>query len=451
MSKTRVMVVEDESIVAIDIGQRLEGLGYEVTATVSSGEKAIEMAEKTRPDLILMDIVLKGKIDGIEAASQIGDNLGIPVVYLTAYSDEKTLKRAKLTGPFGYIIKPFEDRELHSVIEVALYKHEMDSKLKESEELYRITINSINDILFILDRDEKCTMITEPQLKRYGLTADMFLGKTPQELFGENSPIHHENYLKALNGERKVYDWITDFTGKKLFFQTSISPLKNAEGEIIGIAGLLRDMTSLKTMEKALSWEVEVNEALTKLSRNLLNPSNLDDISAQVLKYAKEITQSEFCFVGYVEPGTRQLRSFSLTKDVWEKCHVEDVFETEFSFNDVGGLWGLVLDNKEPILTNNPAEDSRAVGIPEGHVPINSFLGVPALLDEDRVGMIALANADHPYTELDLNVAERLADLYALAIHRNLSEAKIRASEEKNRVIVEKFLKIVSEMLTEIK
>jgi PAS domain S-box-containing protein len=451
MSKTKVMVVEDESIVAIDIGQRLEGLGYEVTATVSTGEKAIEMAEKTNPDLILMDIVLKGKIDGIEAAKEIGEQFSIPVVYLTAYSDEKTLKRAKLTGPFGYIIKPFEDRELHSVIEVALYKHDMDSKLKEREELYRITINSINDILFTLDRDEKCTLITEPQLKHYDLNPEMFLGKTPIEIFGDDGIIHHENNLKVLNGERKVYDWVTDFTGEKLYFQTSLSPLKNADGEIIGITGLLRDMTQLKTVEKALSWEVEVNDSLAKLSRNLLNPTSLDDISGQILKYAKDLTRSEFCFVGYVEPGTRHLRSFSLTQDVWEKCHVEDVFETEFSFNDVGGLWGLVLDKNESIITNNPTEEPGSVGIPEGHVPINSFLGVPALLGEDRVGMIALANGDHPYSELDLNIAERLADLYALAIHRTFSEEKLRKSEEKNRIIVEKFLKIVSEMLTEIK
>jgi len=445
------MVVEDESIVAIDISQRLEGLGYEVTATVSSGEKAIEMAEKTRPDLILMDIVLKGKIDGIEAASQIGENFGIPIVYLTAYSDEKTLKRAKLTGPFGYIIKPFEDRELHSVIEVALYKHEMDSKLKESEEIYRITINSINDILFTMDKEEKCMMVTEPQLKRYGLVADMFLGKTPQEIWGAEGTIHHKNNLKVLNGESIVYDWITYLSGEKVYFQISLSPLKDANGEIIGITGLLRDTTQLKTMEKALSWEVEVNDALAKLSRNLLNPSNLDDISNQILKYAKELTHSEFCFVGYVEQGTRHLKSFSLTPDVWDKCHVEDVFETELSFNDVGGLWGWVLDKKESVITNKLREDPRSVGIPEGHVPVESFIGVPALLNGERVGMIALANADHPYTELDLNVAERLADLYALAIHRTLSETKIRESEEKNRIIVEKFLKIVSEMLAEIK
>lgn len=151
MSKARVMVVEDESIVAIDITQRLESLGYEVTTTASTGEKAVEMAKKTKPDIILMDIVLKGDMDGIEAAEEISKHLKVLIVYITAYSDEETLKRAKVTGPFGYIIKPFEDRELHSIIEVALYKHELEKKLTESNELFRAILTSLIDILFTVD------------------------------------------------------------------------------------------------------------------------------------------------------------------------------------------------------------------------------------------------------------------------------------------------------------
>ena len=155
--------------------------------------------------------------------------------------------------------------------------------------------------------------------------------------------------------------------------------------------------------------------------------------------------------MGYVEPDTRELKNFSLTKKVWEKCHIDNIFENEFSFNDLGGLWGWFLDNNEAILTNNPSEDSRSGGTPEGHIPINNFLGVPAMLNNKRIGMIALSNSEENYTENDLIVLQQLADLYALAIHRKLSEEKLRESEEKNRVIVEKFLKIVSEMMIEIR
>ena len=145
MADTSLLVVEDESIVAMDIKHRAEGMGYKVMGIASSGEEAISKTGEFQPDLILMDIVLKGKMDGVQAAQIIREKYDIPVVYLTAYSDEKTLGRAKLTGPFGYIIKPFEDRELHSAVEIALYKHQMDSKLKESEERYRTLFESSPD------------------------------------------------------------------------------------------------------------------------------------------------------------------------------------------------------------------------------------------------------------------------------------------------------------------
>ncbi|MDP3623471.1 MAG: response regulator, partial [Methanobacteriaceae archaeon] len=161
MPDTKLLVVEDESIVAMDIKHRAEGLGYTVMSIASSGEEAIEKTKKYKPDLVLMDIVLKGKMDGVEAAQVIQEEFDIPIVYLTAYSDEKTLGRAKLTGPFGYIIKPFEDRELHSAVEVALYKHQMDSKLKESEEKYRNLFESFPDPILLLDSQGNITFMNQ--------------------------------------------------------------------------------------------------------------------------------------------------------------------------------------------------------------------------------------------------------------------------------------------------
>src|SRR5918998_5646729 len=140
MTQTRILVVEDESIVALDIQERLESLGYDVPTTVAAGETAIEQAGLLRPDLVLMDIQLQGRMDGIEAADHIRQRFGIPVVYLTANADHPTVQRAKVSEPFGYMIKPFEERELHTTIEVALYKHRAEHRLKESEERYRLLV-----------------------------------------------------------------------------------------------------------------------------------------------------------------------------------------------------------------------------------------------------------------------------------------------------------------------
>lgn len=132
-----IFIVEDENIVALDIRQCLERLGYRVLGTAGSGERAIEAVTELKPDLVLMDIRLRGEMDGIEAAEAIRTALHLPVVYLTAYADTKTLTRAKVTEPYGYVLKPFEERELHTVIEMALYKHQIEERLRISEERYR--------------------------------------------------------------------------------------------------------------------------------------------------------------------------------------------------------------------------------------------------------------------------------------------------------------------------
>jgi signal transduction histidine kinase/HPt (histidine-containing phosphotransfer) domain-containing protein len=133
MPPNRILVVEDERIVAMDICKTLERLEYDVAGTSTTGQEAVAQAEAQRPDLVLMDVMLKGEMDGIEAANLIYETLGIPVIYLSAYSDETTLSRAKNTAPYGYLIKPFDDRELHTTIEIAIYKHRMERELRKAK------------------------------------------------------------------------------------------------------------------------------------------------------------------------------------------------------------------------------------------------------------------------------------------------------------------------------
>jgi CheY-like chemotaxis protein len=128
MTKAQILVVEDEGIIALNVQSSLKSLGYDVPIVVASGEEAIAKAERTRPDLVLMDIMLEGELDGVEAAEQIRERFNIPVIYLTACADDDTLQRARITEPFGYLLKPFEERELHTTIEMALYKHKAEEE-----------------------------------------------------------------------------------------------------------------------------------------------------------------------------------------------------------------------------------------------------------------------------------------------------------------------------------
>lgn len=134
MSKQKVIVVEDEIIIAMDIRNSLRSMGYEVPAIASSGEKALEKVAEFHPDLVLMDIILKGEMDGVETAKKIWTSYNIPVVYLTAHSDVYTLNRAKATGPFGYVVKPFEMRDLHTTIDIAIARSQAEAEMRKAIE-----------------------------------------------------------------------------------------------------------------------------------------------------------------------------------------------------------------------------------------------------------------------------------------------------------------------------
>lgn len=151
MSKVNILVVEDESIVSKDIQQSLKKLGYNVVGAASTGEVAVQLAEEKQPDLILMDIMLKGAKSGIDAATEIKEKFNIPVIYLTAYADESTLSKAKITEPFGYILKPFKEIDLHTSIEMALFKHKKETELRKERDLLYSLVESKegNNILFV--------------------------------------------------------------------------------------------------------------------------------------------------------------------------------------------------------------------------------------------------------------------------------------------------------------
>lgn len=153
MEKLNIFIVEDESIVAKDIQNNLIKLGYNVLGIANNGKDAIDQIKELNPDVVLMDIMIKGDLTGIEVAEQIRKFVNVPVIFLTAYADESTLSRAKVTEPYGYILKPFKEIDLHSTIEMAVYKHQKDAALqKERDFLYSLVENkdsSQNDILFV--------------------------------------------------------------------------------------------------------------------------------------------------------------------------------------------------------------------------------------------------------------------------------------------------------------
>jgi len=174
----KILIVEDERIVALDISATLKTLGYKIAGIAVSGNEAQDIVVKEKPDLILMDISLKGELDGIQTAEIIQNNNNIPIIYLTAYADEDTLARAKITEPYGYIIKPYDKKILYSVIEMALYKNRMERKVKENERWLSKTLQSMGDGMVATD--------ASGNIKLMNLVAQSKTGWKLEEASGRN-------------------------------------------------------------------------------------------------------------------------------------------------------------------------------------------------------------------------------------------------------------------------
>lgn len=260
MKKKQILIVEDERLEAEDIKTSAQKLGYAVSGITFSGKAAVKKAEEMRPDLVLMDIVLRGEMDGIEAASIINSRLDIPVVYLTAYSDKKMLERAKATEPFGYILKPFEDKELKTTIEMALHNHKMGNMLKESEERYRSLVENAHDAIYISTSngfqyanpafenltDWKKEELCSKEFNFWNIVHpdDKKLIKEKKEAWkkGKEMPGRFEFRITTKNEEERIVEANTVNIGK--------------QGEVKEM-GILRDITVRKKAEEELKKSLE--------------------------------------------------------------------------------------------------------------------------------------------------------------------------------------------------
>ncbi len=211
----RILIVEDEIIIAEGLQRKLKKMGYDVPVIVTSGEEAIKTIKENNPDIVLMDIVIHGEMDGIETAEQIHSFFDIPVVYLTAFADEKTLEKAKITEPFGYLIKPFKEREIQIAIEIALYKHEMLRRLKQSERSLReknqwleAVVESIGDAVIATDPKGIISLMNPIAEALTGWKQNEAIGKPLTGIFNiisEESDRKIENPVKKAIREEKFY------------------------------------------------------------------------------------------------------------------------------------------------------------------------------------------------------------------------------------------------------
>ncbi|MBI5679479.1 MAG: response regulator [Methanobacterium sp.] len=248
MGNTQILVVEDERITAEDIKAALESVGYMVPEIVASGEEAIKKVEELQLDLILMDIQLEGEMDGIRAADKIKEKYDIPVIYLTAYSDNRTVQRAKITEPSGYILKepfgfirkPFEESELRTAIEITLYRHKIEKRLRDHEQWLNAILKSVNDAVIATD--------SKRQIKFMNPVAEDLTGWIQEDAIGESL----ENVFLIESEELDNFDEPLELVGSfntiiiiskdgtKMPVDGSITHIKDEKGNIKGLVLVFR-------------------------------------------------------------------------------------------------------------------------------------------------------------------------------------------------------------------
>lgn len=260
MADAKIMIVDDNLLVAEDLKVTLVQIGYTVVAIAKDGEKALKKADECLPDLVLMDINLGTGIDGIETASKIREKYDSIIVYLTAYTDEKTLKRAKMTEPHGFIVKPFDEKELKSTIEIALYKKQSELFLAESHRWVETILKSIGDAVIASDANGKVTFINPVAQRLTGWEEIQAVGMPVREVFHivseETDKVEEDPVSRVLKDGTIVglanHTLLINKAGLKIPIADSGAPIKDDKGDIIGVVLIFRDQTKERKAQKVI-------------------------------------------------------------------------------------------------------------------------------------------------------------------------------------------------------
>ncbi len=257
METARILIVEDERIVAKDLQLSLSKLGYKANALAYSGREALRAAHEYKPDIVIMDIMLNDAMDGIEAAEKIRQQLHIPVIFLSAYSDEETLQRAKISEPFGYILKPYEERELQTAIEMAIYKHRMERILKEREQWLTATLTSIGDAVITTDRELNITFMNPVALSLTNFQHEQIQGKPLADVLAlfpstEAKKIYSQctHILKSGSHHHMPQPFRIPKTGTAI--DVNLSPIRDVDQSISGVVLTFRDISDYEDAKQAL-------------------------------------------------------------------------------------------------------------------------------------------------------------------------------------------------------
>jgi PAS domain S-box-containing protein len=357
MTGESILVVEDNGVIALQIGELLERNGYRIYGTTAFGEEAVAMVEKKLPDLICMDIELMGKIDGIETAQKIHEYANVPIIYLTAYSDSKRFGRAKETGPYNYLVKPFTERELLASVDLALHRHAIDLQLRETMERYRAIVDSAAEGILLVSSETGTIVEANPaSIQMLGYTGEELTGMSVGDIIGSPS---------GQDGAWEVFVFGPEGWSGEVRLRCRDNSLRDADlaSRIIHRGGapvlscmVVHDITDRKRAEKAI---LQANKKLNLLSGITRHDINNQLLALQGYLSMLELKRSDPAFTEYFQKAmtaadrisamirfTKEYQSIGLNAPAWQDCRtlVENAAKQSLAGN-------IMLKNDIPAKT----------------------------------------------------------------------------------------------------
>jgi PAS domain S-box-containing protein len=432
MAQTKILIVEDERIVALDLKERLKRLGYAVTGVCPSGDDAIRAVERERPDLMMVDIRLKGGKDGIETVAAIRSRHEIPVIYLTAHSDADTLARAKTTGPYGYLLKPFDEHELRATLETTLYKVQMERRSRETERLLSATLNSIADGVITVDADQRVTYLNSGAAALTGVSPEEALGRplaevcVMQEVSGRGTAAGQDDV--AGSGAGPFTERITVMArGKEARpVDRTVSQIRDVDGRVQGAVIVLRDLTEHQRRE-------QIQNLTYRIAQMALEAPTRQDLFRSIHQCIAEMMPVRNIFFALYDEPTRTVSFpyFVDENDVSPSPRPLGKGVTDYVITTGRPLFG----SRELLTDLAGRGDIDLIG-----TPAEEWLGVPLIAHGRTFGALVVQSYDpgHRFGEWAERVLVFVSHQVAMAVDRKRALEEQEQISQRLAVVLEK-------------
>ncbi len=418
MSPPRILIVEDESVVTLDLRHQLQTLGYEVAGETRFAEEAVSLAETVRPSLVLMDIHLAGAMDGIEAAKLLRSRCQLPVIFLTAFAGDAVVDRAKDAQPYGYVVKPFDEPELRTVIEIALHRHAAELRQRAADEELAAVIQTSLDGYCVLTPEGRILELNEAGCRMLDYPREELVGRTIDELMATASPAEAAATRDRIQqtGAARLERKYRSRRGQVIDLEISATFRPTDGGRIIAF---FRDITERKRADAILGARLRLSEFAATHA--------LEELLTKTVDEAETVSGSSIGFFHFVDAdqNTIRLQTWS-THTLAHMCTAEG--KGQHYPIAKAGVWADSLRLARPVVHNDYATLAHRRSLPEGHAPVIRELVVPILREDRVVAILGVGNKPTNYLEQDVEAVSQLANLSWDIIARKRADFALQES-----------------------